>query len=93
MLEYAVLVLLPLFLDLLPGAALSFKLPTNRLSRRKIFWHGRPQSLEGVSHFAANAIMRLNGCILTHNLLPAQSSFCLYDPEEICCEFFAAHVV
>jgi len=48
-----ILVLLLFSLELLPGAALSFKLPTNRLRRRKILGHGRPQSLEGVSNLAA----------------------------------------
>jgi hypothetical protein len=81
-----------LSLDLLPGAPLSFQLPTNKLRRRKILGHGRPQSLEGVSNLATNAIMRLNSCILADNLLPAKPSFRLRDPEEIGRSFFAAHV-
>jgi hypothetical protein len=37
--------------------------------------------------------MRLNGSILPDDLLPAQPSFRLRDPEEIGGSFFAAHVV
>src|SRR5712691_4965199 len=78
-----ILVLLLLSLDFLPGAELSFKLPTNRLRRRKILGHGRPQSLEGVSNLPTNAIMRLNSCIFADNLLPAKPPFRLRDPKEI----------
>src|SRR6266487_1905411 len=87
------LLLLLITLYFLPGAPLPFQFSANRFSGRKIFRHRRPQPFECVTDLAANAIMRLNGGIFSHDLLSAQSAFCLRDPEEVCCEFFTPHVV